>query len=349
LKNRIVLFSLIVVLLSSLLAIGCAAEPPKPGEVIQLKYASQNPETGFGPINADKPYLAQLEKATNGKLKITPYFAQSLNKGPDQWQALKSGIADLAWCFHGYWPTMTPLAEVITLPFLPFKSAEQASEILWKLTEKYPNMSKQWSENKLLLTFVTSPYFIETTKKQIKTMDDLKGMKFRVAGSNAVEAAKLLGIVPQTMPMPDSYENLQKGVVDGILSPWESLYTFKLYEVARYWTMVPFHTGYFSIAMNLDVWNKLGPDVQKQVMSVSGLAGSKFWGKKFFDEAEATARAEIKKTNIPITEYTLPKEELAKWQDVAGKPVWDKWIADMKAKGWPEAQNILNDLLDWAK
>lgn len=348
-KSKVVLFSLVIVLLSSLLATGCAAEPPKPGEVIQLKYSTQNPETGFGPKNADAPWIADLEKVTNGRLKITPYYAQSLAKGPDNWQAIKSGIADLGWCFHGYWPAMTPLSEVITLPFLPFKSSEQASEILWKLIEKYPNMAKEWSENKLLLTFVTTPYYIITTKKQVKTVEDLKGLKLRVASSSAVEASKLLGIVPQTLPMPDCYENMQKGVIDGMLTPWESLYTFRLYEPARFWTYVPFHTGYFSQPMNWNTWNKLGPEVQKQVMSKSGLEGSKWWGRKFFDDVAVVARDEIKKQNITITEYTPPPAEIARFQEIAGKPVWDKWLSNMKQKGYTEAQNILNDLLNWAK
>lgn len=347
-KNKIVLFVLTTLLVSSLLAIGCAA-PVAPGEVIQLKYSDQNPEQGWAAQNAVIPMHRQIEKATNGKLKITGYFAGTLAKGPDTWQATKSGITDIGWCFHGYWPTMTPLAEVMTLPFIPFKSAEQASEILWKLYEKYPNLAKQFAENQILFTWATSPYFVITTKKQVKTVDDLKGMKLRIAGGNPIEAAKLLGIVPQTLPMPDNYEAMSKGTIDGMLAPWEAILTFKLYEPARLWTYVPFHFGYFTWAVNTGVWNKLGPEVQKQVMSVGGLTGSKFYGKNMFDTCEQATKDAIKKAGITLTEYTLPKEELAKLQGIAGKPLWDKWVNDLKAKGSPEAQNILNDVLDWTK
>jgi len=347
-KSRFLFLFLVGILALSMLLAGCAAAP-QPGEVIELKYNNQNPEAGWDGSNAAKPWLGQIEKATNGKIKFTTYFAQSLTKGPDSWQATKSGIADLSWCFHGYWPTMTPLADVVSLPFMPFKNAEQASGILWQIMEKYPSIAKQFAENKILISWTSNPYIIITTKKQVKTMDDLKGMKIRVSGGPPIDQFKALGAVPQTMPMPAVYENMQKGVVDGMAAPWEAIYSFKLYEVARYWTIVPLHTVYFTNAMNLDTWNKLPADVQKQVMSVSGLNGSKFYGKNMFDTALGAARDEAKKANIDITEYNLPSAELDKWREVAGKPLWDKWVEDMKAKGYSEAQDILNTVLDMAK
>ena len=348
LKTRVLLLPLVIILVASLLAIGCAPAAA-PGEVIQLKYADQNPETGWEGTHAAQPWTAQIEKATNGRVKITGYYAQSLFKGVDAWQSLKSDVADIAWCFHGYWAGMTPLADVLTLPFLPFKSAEQASGIFWQLMEKYPSMAKEFADNKVLVTYTSSPYLLITTKKQVKTLEDLKGLKIRVTGGPPTEQMKLLGAIPQSIGMPDTYENLQKGVIDGMAIPWEALYSFRQYEVAKYWTIVPLHTVYFTQSMNLNSWNNLPADVQKQVMSVCGLSGSKFWGKNMFDSAAAAARDEIKKQGIQISEYTLPQSELDRWTQIAGKPLWDQWIADMKAKGMPEAEEIFNTTLDMIK
>jgi len=348
LKTRVLLLSLIFFLIVSLVVIGCAPAAA-PGEVIRLKYNNQNPEAGWDGTNAAKPWLAQIEKATNGRVQFDTFFAQSLTKGPDAWQATKSGIADVSWCFHGYWPTMTPLADVISLPFMPFKSAEQASGILWELMEKYPSVAKQFSENKILISWTSNPYLLITTKKQVKTMEDLKGMKIRVTGGPPIEQFKLMGAVPQTMPMPDVYENMQKGVIDGMAAPWEAMLSFRLYEVAKYWTLVPLHTVYFTNAMNWDTWNKLPADVQKQIMSVCGLTGSKFYGKNMFDTASGAARDAAKKANITITEYTLPNAEVERWRTVAGTPLWGKWVSDMKAKGFNEAQEILDFVTSRAK
>jgi TRAP-type C4-dicarboxylate transport system substrate-binding protein len=348
LKTRVLLLSLVIVLIASLFAIGCAPTAA-PGEVIQLKYNNQNPEAGWDGTNAAKPWLAQIEKATNGRVKFTTYFAQSLTKGPDAWQATKSGIADVSWCFHGYWPTMTPIADVMSLPFMPFKSAEQASGILWELMEKFPSVAKQFAENKILITWTSNPYILITTKKQVKTMEDLKGMKIRVTGGPPIEQFKLMGATPQTMPMPDVYENMQKGVIDGMAAPWEAMLSFRLYEVAKFWTLVPLHTVYFTNAMNLNTWNKLPPDVQKQVMSVCGLSGSKFYGKNMFDTASGVARDAAKKAGITITEYTLPNAEVERWREVAGLPLWNKCVESLKAGGCAEAGAILDFVLSRAK
>ena len=68
------------------------------------------------------PRLKRVEETTRGKVKIRDYPAQTLVKGPDSWNALKSGVVDMALCFHGFWPDLTPLTDVISLPSLPVKT-----------------------------------------------------------------------------------------------------------------------------------------------------------------------------------------------------------------------------------
>ena len=77
------------------------------------------PDTGWSTVNCAEPWLKQVEAATNGKVKIQAFHGQTLAKGKDMWDAVKTGITDIGWCFHGYWPGLTPLADVISLPALP--------------------------------------------------------------------------------------------------------------------------------------------------------------------------------------------------------------------------------------
>jgi len=82
-------------------------------------------------------------------------------------------------------------------------------------------------------------------------MDDIKGMKIRTTGGPPTDMIKALGAVPVGgMGYADVYLNLDKGVIDGILESWESIYSFKHYEVAKYYTLIPFHVVYFSQSMN---------------------------------------------------------------------------------------------------
>ncbi len=322
---------------------------PLQAQEIKLTFADQNSPQAWGPSHALQPWVKQVEQATKGRVKIEVFPSQTLVKGPDMWRAVRTGIADIGWCFHGYWADQSPLADVITLPFLPVKSAEQASEVLWSLYEKYPAIKKEFSDTEPLLLYTTSPYFLLTTKKPVRTMADLKGMKIRIPGGPPTEMAKALGMVPTPIPMPDVYQALDKGVVDGMGVPWEAVQGFRLYEVGKNYTMVPMFTAYFSICANKQKWASLPADVRSQIMSVSGMAGAKFWGKNFFDTAETDALAKIKAGKHEMNRIDPPADEVARWQKVAGEPLWEAWVKKMEARGHKEARQILNDVLAMLK
>ena len=191
-----------------------------------LSFASQDPATSWLHNHAIVPWTKQVEKATNGEVKIKIYPSQTLVKGKDSWNAVASGVVDMAWCFHGYWPGMTPLSDVMSLPALPFKTAEKGSEIFWRLYEKFPEIQKEFSTNKVLLVFTSNPHVLITTKQPIKRLEDFEGMKFRATGGPPTESIKLAGATPVMIPMPDCYISLQKGVVDGMHGPWTAIQAF---------------------------------------------------------------------------------------------------------------------------
>ena len=322
---------------------------PAPAQVIKLTLAYQNPETGCGAVQALKPWVKRLEDATKGRVKVDVFYSQTLAKGPDTWNAVKSGVADMGWNFHGYWPEMTPLGDVITLPFLPVRTGEKASEVLWRLYERFPAMQQQFKDVHVLQLWTSDPFFLITSKKQVKTLEDLKGLKIRVAGGPPTEQMKALGAVPVLFPMPDAYLSIQKGVVDGMAAHWEPIHAFRLYEVVRHYTIVPLYTIYFSMGMNKQKWESLPKDIQQAITSVSGVEGAKFWGRNFSDTAEEGVIERTKAGAYQIAKYVLPPEELEKWRKVAGEPLWREWVKRMEAKGHPDAQKILNASLELLK
>jgi TRAP-type transport system periplasmic protein len=371
--RRTVLFSaLALVILISLVLAGCgtpstpvpskttspppastsaapASSQPAAANAIKLKYSDQNPPTGWEGSQAAQPWLDQMTKATNGRVQFETYFSQSLSKGTDAWTDTKNGVSDVAWMFHGYWANMTSLADVMSLPLMPFTSAKQASGIFWQLYQKYPTLAAQFKDNHVLLTFTSQPYFLITSKKQVKVQDDWKGLKIRVTAGPPVEMMKALGATPVTMGMPDTYMALQKGDIDGMLAPWEAMLSFRQYEVVKYYTYAPLVTVYFTQAMNNGKWDSLPADVKTQINSVGELKGSLFWGENQFDTAASIGRDQVKKQGADMVEYNLPADELAKWSKVAGQPLWDAWVKAQTDAGRPEAKDILNTVLDLIK
>lgn len=311
-------------------------------KTINLRFAQQNPDTGWSTVNCVAPWLRQVEEACGGKIKIQAYHGQTLVKGKDMWSAVKSGVTDIGWCFHGYWPGMTPLTDVISLPALPFRSAEKGSAVLWRIYEKFPDIQKEFKDVKVLLFYTSEPYSLVTRNKPVKTLEDIKGMKIRMSGGPPTEMMKALGGVPMLIGMPDNYISMQKGVIDGIGAPWEAIHVWRFYEVAKYYSEVPFPAVYFSIAMNKNKWNSLSKDLQDAIMKVGGLEGSKFWGRHFFDAMRDKSIARLKSEGAGDRLFKLGDEERQRWIEAGGKPVWDNWVKAMNGRGYSNAQTILD-------
>jgi TRAP-type C4-dicarboxylate transport system substrate-binding protein len=334
--------------LIGLVAVSFACTSPAPAQQIKLTFADQNSPAGWGPSHALAPWVKQVEEATKGRVKLEVFPSQTLIKGIDMWKGVRSGIADMGWCVQGYWPEQTPLSDVMSLPFLPLTTAEKSSEVLWKLYEKFPAMQKEYGEIQPLLLHTSSSNLI-VSKKPVKTLEDFKGLKARVLGGPPTEMAKALGAVPTLIPMPDVYQSLDKGVVDGAAAPWEAIHAFRLYEVAKSYTEAPFYGAYFSICANKAKWESLPKDVRDQIMSVSGVTGAKFWGKNFFDTAEQGALDRAKAGNYEINRYKVPDAEVERWRKIAGEPLWNEWVKKMEGKGHKDARAVLDSAVSMLK
>jgi len=105
----------------------------------------------------------------------------------------------------------------------------------------------------------------------------------------------------------------------------------------------------FSMIMNLDRWNKLPKDVQDGIMNVSGKQGAIMAGREGYGPGLGVELEKVTKAgNYKVEEVTADPGEEQKWKDLAGKPQWDKWIADIEAKGLPgrDTFNKLQQITD---
>jgi TRAP-type C4-dicarboxylate transport system substrate-binding protein len=159
----------------------------------------------------------------------------------------------------------------------------------------------------------------------------MKGLKMRIsAGESTQIMNELAGGVSVTMVGPEIYQNIQKGVADGAFVNFDLLQSFRLYEVAPYLTHGPFNSGVKGIAISLLTWNKLPKDVQDQIMSVSGLAGSVFWSRAY-DKSQA---------------------QTDQWLKTDGEKVYDWWakraVDKAKKGGIADADGVPKKLHDAA-
>jgi TRAP-type C4-dicarboxylate transport system substrate-binding protein len=112
---------------------------------------------------------------------------------------------------------------------------------------------------------------------------------------------------------------------------------------------LPFNSFIIVSIMNKGKWNSMSPDLQQIINSKAGLGASVWSGENEFDTLYPLAKDLIKKEDIEMIEYTVPEEEIDRWTQVAGKPLWDEWLKKMTDKGHPEAKQILDRTLELIK
>lgn len=318
-----------------------AAAPPKP---IELSFSHHETTTSYFRNHGLVPWMKRIEEATKGRVKIVEYPSQTLAKQAAAWQATVTGVADIAWTASIFYPGQFPLTDVITLPFLPITSGETGSGVLYQLYAKFPEIQNEYRNVKMLTPHIAGPYFLQTVRKQVKTLEDLKGLKVRTIAGPPTTAMKLLGATPLLIPIPDVYLALQKGVLDGAGTTFNAALEWRYYELIKYYTYVPLYSGASFMVMNLNKWKSLPRDIQEQIGSVTGLDAARQLGKAFRDEVEPSFRERLSKDGYSMTEYTLPKDEINKWIDVAGKPLWQSYIKQLEEKRLP-AQKVLDETL----
>lgn len=291
--------------------------------------------------NVLAPWAKMVEERSKGRLKVPVFPGGTLGKPTDHWDMIRDGIADIGWGTHNYTPGRFPLTSAGDLPFI-FKSSKGGSRALWELYVKH--LQKEHEGVKVLWLFITTPFQVHTTRKPVKTVEDLAGLKLRAPGGQVTATVKQLGAIPVTLAAPESYQALERGTVDGTVFPWEAIFGFKLYELIRHHTVANMIVSTFFITMNQKKYDSLPPDLKKVIDDLSGAWGAEFAGAAW-DKGEEDGINAAKKAGA--TTYTLPPSELQRWVQKT-KPVEDEWLTTMAAKGLPGRQ-VLADLRELVK
>lgn len=294
----------------------------------ELKVASPFPPMQVITRTIIKPWAAEIEKVSKGKIKAKLFLGGSLGKAPAHYDLAAKGIVDISYHLHDYTPGRFPLTSVFSLPFMT-PSAKLASEAMWKTFQEEPDFNKEYKDVKVLALFCHPGGDFHTAKQPVRKVEDFSGLKIRSANSFVNEALKLWRATPVSMPITETYQAMQRGVVDGTVLPWEGIGVFKLDEVTKYSTITDFYTMTMTIVMNKKKWDSLPKDVQQMIESTTGLAMSIRAGEEF-DKTDVPFRKRA--LSKGIEEIILPASEITKLKDLT-MPMRDKWVNDMKSKG----------------
>lgn len=307
------------------------AQTAAPDKAIRLTYTLFQPATAVLSIR-NTEFAKDIEKRTNGRVKVTVYQAGSLLNGPATWEGVKTGVADMGNDISAFIPGILPFSLITELP-VPAQSSWAASNAIYEFIEKFK--PKEW--NDVHMVTICSTAFELLAASMVKTpiikLEDFKGKAMKSTQADCVVA---LGATIKDMPNSELYEALAKGVVDGHINHTEPLKAWKIAEVVKHVTVnsarLQPSTLWFNI-MNKKKWESLPPDIQKIITDVG-----REWSPKLGAAWDDQALAGIEHAkNLKCKIYVTPPEEAARWE-AAISTVIDARLNKIVAKGFPEQE-----------
>lgn len=340
-KSYAIISSLII--LFSFFIVSCAKDGAiQKGEKYELNLAHFFPADH--PVETDLilPWAEEIKEKTGGRVVINSYHEGKLLQAPAIYEGVVNGDADIGLSCFSYTKDRFPALEVFELPGIVYNTSRAASETAWEaIKELKPEEIK---DTKLLMVIATGPGCL-LTKKPVKNLNDLQGLKIRATEFNS-KTLEALGATPVVMSQPEAYEALLRDVVEGNLSPAEVLKTWKHAEITNYITHTPFlYNNLFFITMNIDKWDSLPKDIQAIIEEVS----EKYYrgvGISLWDvENEKTFNWIAEETNIEVID--LSDEEKDKWIEIV-KNLQKEYINTLNDMGI-DGQKILDTVKEYAK
>jgi TRAP-type C4-dicarboxylate transport system substrate-binding protein len=314
---------------TALAALSCGAA----AQTITLKLHHLLPAQAPAQTKMLAPWAADVEKAAGGKVKIELYPAMSLGGTPPQLiNQVRDGVVDIVWTVNGYTPSLFPRSEVYELPFVHTNNAT-ATNLAMRDMFLNGAIAEDFKDVKVMFLHVHAGQGIQMAEKEVRTPEDLKGLKMRIPTRTGAWIIEALGAAPAAMPVPALPQALSKKVVDGALIPWEIIPPLKLQDVTKVQVeganRVRFGTTTFQVSMNKNSWAKLPPDVQKAFEANNGEARWREVGKVWTDSEDGGIALAKKAGNKHIQ---LTEAELSQFRQKL-EPVVQRWIDEVKAKG----------------
>jgi len=311
------------------------------GETYDLSFTSAYMDKHPTVKNAFVPWAREVEKLSKGKLKITYFNPNTLAPAKDAFDSTVNGIIDIGAGFCGRNPGKFPVSEAMELPML-VPGAEAGSLATWDLYKKFPDWQKEYSEIKMLWQWASATFQLHTTKKLVRNLDDLKGMKIIGWSPKLLEIMKALGASPMQISPTDSYLALQRGMADGILCPLAPVRSYKISDATKYHTIIDVNVGPFWAGINMELWNELPADLKKILTDTTGPKLARECGKTL--DLGAARDANWMKSQ-GHTFYLVPDSEKGAWFEKL-QYMHKEWVSKMDKKGYKCAGAVLEEAMD---
>lgn len=268
-----------------------------------------------------KTWAEEIERKSQGTLQLEISFPPVHPKV--MYDRVREGVSDISWGFNGYTPGRFTTYRIVELPGLGAGS-EAASVAYWRTHEKHLSKANEYPGVKLLSLFAQPPSVIHSRDK-LSSVQDMEDKKIRVGGGIQGEIASHLGMVGVQAPVPEAYNMLKEGVVDGTFFPAETALSFKLTEVTNH--QLGLRSGLFGgayfVVMNPESFADLSAEHQAIIEETTGEMLARRIGKAW-DAAEDAAIEKLQKAGT----FRFANEDLENKMMDSLKPLQAQFIED---------------------
>lgn len=304
-------------------AIAAAPFTPALAQNVTLRSADIHPD-GYPTVEAVKYFGQILGEKTNGRIKVQVFNSGQLGQEKDTIEQTRFGVIDLNRVNTAPFNNLIPETAVLGLPFL-FRSVQHMYNVVdGPLGEE---IGKAFEPHGLIVLgfFDSGARSMYNSKRPIKTLADMKGLKIRVQQSDLfIALINALGANATPMPFGELYSGLQTGLVDGAENNYPSYESVKHYEVAKYFSLTEHSMAPEVFTMSKRSWDKLSKDDQamfREAGKAATLKMRELWAKR-----DTEAKEKVIKGGALINEV-----EKQPFID-AMKPVYDKFVTTEKMK-----------------
>ncbi len=283
-----------------------------------------------------KEWGDSVQKASNGSITVTLFPSSQLGSGPDHYDMVKRGVADMGLINPGYTPGRFPVIGVADLPFMSTDSLKAAPAQM-RFYKKYAE--KEMPDHVVCHTYSHQPGTFHS-KKEIKVPADVKGLNVRTANQTIATYVTAMGGNSIQVPIMEAYETLKRGIADAITVPWDGLThpAFKFGTVTEYTLDTPLYVSNFTDGISRKTYDSMSA-AQKKVIDDHCTPEWSARVYKYWYEDQAKREGEIRKSDRKLTK--IGPTELALWRKAA-EPVVAAWKESVTKAGF-NADQVMED------
>jgi TRAP-type C4-dicarboxylate transport system substrate-binding protein len=313
----------------------CASDKPT-----KLILADMVPEVTVA-AQCIKWWGSEIEKRSGGKVKLEYHFGASLVGAYEQLNSVTNNVIQVSPYYSGYHPDIAPIPAMALFPLMNVGTLEKGLTAADGFLRNNQEAQKEFKKNKVKYMnplFTANAYM--WSKGPIQSVADFKGMSVRGFGP-WLALFGAMGSSLVSVPVPEIYNSLERGVVKSTLLYITNGVGLKLFEVTDHLNVTNLgHNCGMPLVMNLDTWNKLPVDVQRVIEEINKEAIKVFC--RINQENYEKEMKLVKEKGMKIVEF--PQADVEQMKQIARKQVWEPYAKKMDEKGLNGTQT-LNDLI----